>query len=154
MKSKKSLYILLPAVFLLWGFIVFKIFYHLGDANDNPVYYNSVQKIAEEDNVPDTFSLVLDYKDPFLSKVFDVSKKSNKKVKQVKRVTNKIIWPEIEYLGRMINPRTNKSRISITINGKEKIFSPGEIKDEVLLVKSFDDSIYVKYLGEKKTIFK
>jgi hypothetical protein len=154
MKSKKSLYILLPAVLLLWGYIAFKIYKHMSGGGEVIITSNRVIQECIEDNVPDTFSLILDYKDPFLSRNIIVPNTSKNRVRKVKPTIKHIHWPEIIYQGRMVNQQTKRSKVSLSVGGVDVILSIGETKNEIKLMKSYADSIKVQFQGEMKTIHK
>ncbi len=72
----------------------------------------------------------------------------------MKTENERIVWPDILYTGRMVNQSTNKSLVSLTINGKEWIFNIGDQKDNITLLKTYDDSVKVKYEQETKYIHK
>ncbi len=154
MKNKKALYILLPVVIVVWGIIAFKIFGHLDKKEPVPLILENTQTVQENNIVPDTFNLIYDYKDPFLNKKSPAKKNVSKRVKKVKTENERIVWPDILYTGRMVNQSTNKSLVSLTINGKEWIFNIGDQKDNITLLKTYDDSVKVKYEQETKYIHK
>jgi hypothetical protein len=154
MKSKKSLYILLPAVLLLWGYIAFKIYKHMSGGGEVIISNNRVIQKSIEDNVPDTFSLILDYTDPFLSRNITTQSTSKTRVRKVKSTVKNVHWPDIIYQGRMVNQQTKRSKVSLSIGGVDVILSRGETKNEIKLVKSYADSIKVQFQGEMKTIHK
>lgn len=154
MKNKKALYILLPVVIFVWGFIAFKIFGHLNRKDPVPLTQGNRQTEEQNNNVPDTFNLINDYRDPFLNRTTPTKKTVSKRVKKVKTDNKRIVWPDIKYTGRMVNQHTNKSLVSLTINGKEWIFRKGEHKDNITLLRAYDDSVKVKYEQEIKYILK
>ncbi|MEZ5199165.1 MAG: hypothetical protein R2764_23120 [Bacteroidales bacterium] len=126
MKNKKVLYILLPAVFIVWGYIAFKIFGHLYRNDSVPFTQGEIKTVAKKNSIPDTFSLINNYPDPFLKRRIKKNNTVSKRVKKTIYDTKKIVWPVIKYTGRMENQHTKKSLVSITVNGKECIFKTGE----------------------------
>ncbi len=65
-QKKKNIYILLPIVILVWGFVFYQLY---GYFFSTPSYANTeVKTVINIDEIKkDTFSIVADYRDPFLS---------------------------------------------------------------------------------------
>ncbi len=165
MKNKKTLFILIPLNLFVWGYIGF-------------VFYSSLNKkeqLVIRDNFPvqtglalaetDTFSLALNYNDPFKD-IFggsnslrytgniSVNKTANPVKKNVKSNAVVVNWPSIKYGGVIKNPKAKKVLALVAINNKEYMLKPGEVKDSVKLIAVFRDSITVQYLKEKRIIKK
>lgn len=71
MKEKQLKYVLMGVVALIWGFVIYKYFFWQPASElAGPVKNVDLSPLSEAEQSPDTFSLRLDYRDPFLSKVY------------------------------------------------------------------------------------
>lgn len=164
MKNKKVIWILIPAVLGLWGLIFFRVSKAVN--NDEPKLFvkqerSKVQTIKKE---VENYELTLDYDDPFLKGRRPIVRKarpkptSPKKTKPVVKKTVKklpLIWPKIEYMGTIGSEKGNKSMVILNVNGESWFMAPKEEKEELKLLKTYQDSIIVEYKKkEKRTIHK
>ncbi len=113
---------------------------------------------------PDTFKLALNYRDPFLG----VPAKSTEPAVTPKTLSAAdaalhaalsrpalpppINWSVIQYTGRILNPVSKKVVSIVTVNGKERMLSEGEVFESVKLIKNKRDSILVEWQGKQKYI--
>lgn len=154
MKNKKFLYILLPAVLVIWGSIFYKIYTSV-KGTDIPESLASMKNMKEEpQEKEDTFSLLLNYRDPFLGKHGGVVNRPAIKASDEKTKVQKIQWPNIIYHGFIKNKSTKKVLALLEINGRESNIAAGNTIEGVSVKKIFKDSIIVAFKGEKKTIKK
>ncbi|MGZ4055071.1 MAG: hypothetical protein ACXVPU_06520 [Bacteroidia bacterium] len=160
MKNKKLLYILIPGTILVWGMIFFRVLSTVKTNNDAlPQKLSETSESAKMAN--DTFSLLLNYKDPFrLAEKKTAISENNSKQKNQNTIQKKVIapvvstWPKIIFGGVIKNQKSNKELALVQINGQSNIMKAGEISNDVELLKVFKDSIEVKYGKEKKNIKK
>ncbi len=170
MKNKKTTYLLLLLVALVWGGVILQIIKHLKQSANPEVLYN----IPSDDDVfvlKDTiFELSLDYSDPFLKwngsstvKASEKQKGAERNATSIKnRLNNRkenikkktIIWPDITYSGLIKNNETNELVGLLTINEKTFLLREGESVESVFLSRFYADSITVIYKEEAKTIKK
>jgi len=159
-KNKKLTYFLGFVVLVVWGLIIYRIFDASGGPDDDPApTANTRQKEAYNDYaIPkDTARLLLNYRDPFgIIKTKDTAEIPLKKLLHkgainlpVKPAFN---WSFIQYSGYIRNPDSKKLIALVTINGKNEMFSEGEIKDNVKLIRNFRDSIKISFNGITKFI--
>ena len=147
LKNKKALYVLVPLVLIIWGVIGYRIW--VGMNSDNPDYF--VEQVNTEPVVemlePDTFSIIADYRDPFLGRIRSPKPKTGEIKKRPIQVKKKseppLRWPSITYGGMIKNQKTNKLVAMVKINGKDNLMAVGNIMAEVRLVKVYPDSIKV-----------
>jgi len=166
MKNKKYTYILFPLVIIVWGAIVYKgIAYYL--ENDSSSGVDKIEELTTlKINQADTFSLLLNYADPFLKEsvselpvpVYENSptlsvKKSTVIVKE-KKDNTPITWPTILYCGIFKNKQNDKICSIIKINGTEHLMKVGDTYSDVSLIKLYKDSAIVQYKNIKKTLSK
>jgi hypothetical protein len=161
MKNKKLTYFLGFAVLVVWGLILYRVFDASGgDDNDSsPVKSAPIQKEAYNDYeiLTDTSHLLLNYRDPFSQgREKDTAQIPLKKL----LVKNRILlppkpafnWGFIQYSGYIRNPGSKKLIALVSINGKDEMFSEGETKDHVKLIKNLRDSIRIRFNGKTKFI--
>ena len=161
MKNKKALYVLLPTVISIWGYLFYKIFSTLNQ--DEPVanYSASGAAISLNENSPfNTFNLLANYRDPFLGKMVLDNKRavqSNNPAPAnpaIKKPVQQTQWPQISYTGMIKNQQSKKQLAMVQINGKDYSLKIGEETDGIELKKIFKDSIEVSKGKEKKIIRK
>jgi hypothetical protein len=169
MKNKKMTYILIPIVILVWGIVIFKIFNYTDDsngANTSPVFSASNEVLSLE---KDTFSIIAQYKDPFLGKnsnYYDSefgdeseSQPENStqvKVPELKKEEPKVAvkFPALVYGGLIYNAKTKKTIALLKINNREYLVNKGDNIDNVEMVEIYNDSIKIKYSNQFKTFIK
>lgn len=151
LKSKKSIFILLPINIFIWGFIGYKIYTALNDDENILPTEISVSKIKKNKNDSTLYVLDLNYEDPFLKEEPKYIKQqttaksiqpppsgSNKAPK--KPVKTEIIpAKEIKYLGLIQNKTSGASTALISINGTSHVVRKGETV-EGLVIKSISDT--------------
>lgn len=167
MKNKKALYILLPAVVFIWGYVIFKIISGTRNNDAEFSYQTSIDDFFEEKLERDTFYIIANYKDPFIRKKpkvagEDASKaKENVTVQDYRRNNNtrnthtrqrRIRWPNIEYTGKVDSEK--EITVFVKINNKTRLMSQDDSFDEVTLLKIYEDSIRVMYMDQEKTFMK
>lgn len=151
MKGKKGVYFMLPLVLTIWVMIIYKINKTInGDGGNNPVQIEDV-RVSATHKVVDTFSLIADYRDPFLSKI--INEYSEVKItanagpsKIVTPTPIKTItpWPAVNYIGIIKNQKSSKKNALIQVNGKELVLKEGDKAEGLILQKIHKDSIEFK----------
>jgi len=144
MKNRKLLYILVPAVFIIWGIILYRIFSWLG--NDKREYSGSVSvlKSSHLPTTPDTFSLRLNYPDPFgFHSLADrkINSSGGKIIREKK-------WPPISFYGTVSDGKKKKIFASLRISGNDMVLKPGDTCNGIKLLKVKGDKILIGYQGE------
>jgi len=132
---------------------------------------NTSKKMKKVDyqSVKDSFSLLLNYPDPFFKKksysayqgmysygnsTGDRSSVAKFKPKKEVKPVPVIDWSFIHFKGTIKRHSTGKTLTLLNINGDEHAIEEGKVMDNVTLVKNCKDSILVKYNGVKKYIKK
>jgi len=160
-KNKKMVYLLLFAVAVVWGVILHKVFFK--GAEESQSMHQSISEIPLEaynlyETKPDTFKLVLNYRDPFLDKsekieqVEDNKVRTNFELKMSPPPKPTVVWPEIKYNGRIVNPRSKKMVAIMSVNGIESMIEEGQTNAGIKLVKNKQDSILIRWNGLEKYI--
>ncbi|MCR9155550.1 MAG: hypothetical protein NXI09_15705 [Bacteroidetes bacterium] len=157
--NKKSLYLLLPAVLLVWGLIVVRT---IGVFIEPPVKefrndFNQVITTLPIDS--NLYVLNLNYPNPFKSQSIvpqnqskSKSKTSSLKVKKVVFKKSPVIWPKLAYQGQL--RRKDQTLCLIDVNDQIHFFSVGQTLQGIKLLKSFTDSVHLEYKRERKYIKK
>jgi len=148
MKNKKAIYILLPIVLFIWGTVAYQFFsFSDNDTDITDASHNFAVKplkIKERD----TFTINVNYRDPFLGKMYAPNTSHTVKHHTSKKIAvpvEPVIWPQIQYKG-IVSDTKDKTRIfMLIINGKTCLMKKGEIQNDVLLKDGNRLSIDVQY---------
>lgn len=160
-KNKGVTYLLIGAVALVWGIIVYRIFFsepaddHVSVVQSAPEHEPFDQYVLKED----TFKLALNYRDPFTagnSAPVESPPREAHVVPSgqipVKPIVAPINWGVIKYSGYITNPRTKKLVSILTVKGKERMVAEGESLEGVKLLKNKRDSVLLSWMGKQKYI--
>jgi hypothetical protein len=159
-KNKVLVYLLICAVAVVWGIILHKVFFkqEVESFSLEPKSGAPLEAYNRYETKPDTFHLVLSYRDPFLNKPAQIYQMNDVKEKTfiapvIPIATRpKVVWPEIKYNGRIVNPRSKKAVAIMSVNGTERMIEEGQTFAGVKLLKNRPDSILVQWNGLKKNI--
>ncbi|MBI1286285.1 MAG: hypothetical protein GC178_01790 [Flavobacteriales bacterium] len=156
MKDKKTLVVLIPALIIVWGMIIYRLVETFSEDDPTVEIFARTEAPVESEHI--TYALQLDYPDPFLKAeirkavVKDVKKSSTKPQKKpVQRKVRETPAPKLRYNGRVENRTSNEERHLISINGNPHIVALNELVDEVTLQKVFTDSVQFRW--NKETIY-
>lgn len=157
MKNKKNIYILLPLVLFVWGAVLFQIFSFTNAeeivSNNSPEFNFKPLKV----NKKASFAINVNYRDPFLGKMYSaetessVKTKSSKSTKTPKQV-EQLVWPNIVYKGLISDSKSKNQIFMLIIDGKNYYMKIGDTENEIFLKKGDKESIYVKYKGNLNLI--
>ncbi|MFL3662971.1 MAG: hypothetical protein ACJ04Q_03145 [Flavobacteriales bacterium] len=158
-QKKKTIYILMPIVILVWGFVFYQLY---GYFFSTPSYANTEEKtIINIDEIKkDTFSIVANYRDPFLSQKkiqtvnHTVASKTNRPTTKKNTPLTVLKWPSIQYKGMIKNNNSERRVAIVNIDGKERIVKEGTTLNELKVVKIEKETITVSFQDEQKTINK
>ena len=151
---------MLPIIILVWGLVFYQLFSYFFSS---PTYAREETKIdINIDAIQvDTFSIVADYRDPFLGKKATSNRvastyvnrinKTNRISPQPPKSTNKP-WPIIKYKGMIKNNNSEKRVGIVNINGKERLVKEGDILNDLKVVSIAKKSIIVSFQKEQKEI--
>lgn len=149
MKSKKSIYVLLPIVLLIWGLVINQFFSF--SSNDFKGVVESKEYALKPLKLKprDTSAINVNYRDPFLGKIYLPKNQNTNKRKMVKRTNPKlnaepIILATIVYKGIVSDTKEKKKVFMLIINGQTFLMKKGDVENEVLLKDGNRESINVK----------
>jgi hypothetical protein len=162
MKNKKTAWILLPAVLSIWGFLGWKLYAAMNTESLPTRNFSNAQTGYSEDQlIPDTYRLLLDYPDPFLAAVKSESAHTVKKSSQSSGITIPKIapvttttWPEIQFAGLVKSPKDGKMVGFLSVNGVSHFVKNQDVIEELLILKLWNDSVKVSLGRETRMVRK
>lgn len=142
---------------IIWGMIIYRIIKVSGDDNNLP---EDILLVFEKDKISDTkdtFVIVANYRDPFLSKnlAFNPSAAqiTNPSKKQaLNSIIKQLNWPVIKYGGIIQRSYSGTVIGLLTINGKNYLVKKGNTFEEVLIEEIGKDSVMVVFGSSRKYI--
>jgi len=160
-KSKALTYGLGAAAIAIWVGVSITVYNTLNSsAVHSAVDVAAVNNQVHHNTVADSFSIVADYADPFLSIPYtnSVEVKESFRPKRPfykpkpKAAKNKVSWSHIKYMGLFTNKRNGKMMAILKQNGREEMMNIGDTSGDLELVEISSDSILVSYQKELKYI--
>lgn len=152
MKKNQKTYLLLALVLTVWGILGFRIVKTVNpSAEELPMATNIGKFRPEVIKQRNTFSIVANYRDPFLGTL----PKSNIPKKKKKAVTpKKEVLPDkdIRYTGLIGESTTGKKIFFLTIDGQQQMLNEKGVFNEVELISGSFQKIKVRYNGKTKSI--
>lgn len=156
MKSKKSIYILLPIVLLIWGMLIYQFF-----------SYTSPEVVEVQEELPlfvkidykepDTTALDINHRDPFTGKLEYANRNTSSNAKASNQPKTQIlstpeVQTQIEYKGIVSDVANKKKVFMVIIDNQTFLMKQGDKENEVELINGNSESITVKHKGKKKNI--
>jgi hypothetical protein len=141
--------VLLGAVAMIWGIIGIKVFGALSSEPKTTMIAENVNFRPKKVTKRDTFSIIADYRDPFLG-TLSASKKKGNTTKRPKRPT--VQFPNINYTGLITDQQTKDHIFFVTIDGAQYLMQKKSENNGVSLLSGTSKSIRVRYKGIVKTI--
>lgn len=152
MKNKKNIYILLPVVLLIWGMVIYRFFsFSVTEVQDIQIQNDILKPIAVKQR--DTFEIDVNYRDPFLGKIYLSESNKTKNVRRKRESEQQILWPQIIYKGIVSDTKNKKKVFMLVINGQTYLMKEKETEQEMTLKSGNKESIVVKYKGDLTKIF-
>ncbi len=160
--QRKLRIILIIAVVILWALIFYKIYKtFFGKSSTSIIMSDSTVLITEKSTLVDTFSLKLNYIDPFLKHevVSAPDRKSKENLTPTKPKPNQkkqkdCVWEEIKFGGLIKNKEDNRHTALLKIKGKSFIVKENELIKDYLITRIYKDSITLKKENCLKTFYK
>lgn len=157
MKNKKNIYILLPLVLIVWGAVLFQF---LSFTNGEEIVDTNNPELVLKPlkfNKRQSFTIDVNYRDPFLGKMFVENTGiktigTGKKTAKSKSPKEELIWPTILYKG-LISDTKDKTKIFVLIiNNKNYYMKVGDTEEDVFLKSGDNEAIYLRYKGNLNII--
>ncbi len=138
---------LLGLVVIVWGIIGFKVVGALSPKPDPIVVSEPIFKPVKSVKKKDTFSLMANYRDPFLGTLPTAKQPSKPTVRRKPVVKRAIV-----YSGSVSQSGSGNSLFFVNIDGKQHMMSPKQVVDGVQLLGGNAGQIKVRYNGIVETI--
>jgi len=163
MNQKPVKYVLIGAVVLVWGLIIYRIVDGLSpDDNVPAIKSTGAQQIAYIPTT-DSFTLIADYSDPFIPNTDTVDAEvtaMNKAVAAPPPPPPVVSKPPadtykegtIQYLGMIANPVKKLKLANINLNGKEMLVKEKDKVEGYLVQKISLEAIVIRYKNKNITI--
>lgn len=158
MKNKKTIYILLPIVLLIWGAVMYQFFSFSTTEELQTTTSDAFVLKPITLKKRDTVTINVKYRDPFLGKMYaekgngTIAKKKATNLKKVPKIVEPIVWPTIVYKGIVSDTKAKNIVFMLIINGQSFLMRKGETENEIFLKEGDRESVYVKYKGNLNLI--
>lgn len=164
MKDKRLLYVLLPAVVIIWIVIGYRLYGAMKGDDVTPPSTRVITPVVERES-SELYQLQLNYADPFLkkeSKVFRATgKSSSRQTTSIPAITrgttngsSTVNWNNLAYFGMIENTKTTHRVGIITLNGERKLVRESDRIPPFVIEMISKDSVKVRSGQETKYIVK
>ncbi|MDL5514851.1 hypothetical protein QSE00_23780 [Arenibacter sp. M-2] len=149
MKKNKKTYLLLIVVFAIWGVLGFKIVNTINPPKDQKAYSpNNVKFTPPAKLIRDTFSILANYRDPFLGSLPVPKVQKTHKIKEIPKERE----IEILYTGFIKESSSGAKIFFIDIDREQHMMSINDTFKEVRLLSGNTEKVKVKVRGKIKNI--
>ncbi|WP_321827247.1 hypothetical protein [Maribacter dokdonensis] len=146
MKKQHKTYLLLAVVLLVWGMIGYKFVNAVNPSVEIDSTVDVAEKFAPKElKEREYFTIVADYRDPFLGTV--KTPVSNRKKNASKKVKEVLPKKNISYTGFITDNASKQKIFFVIIDGQQQMMSVKDIFKEVRLVQGTKSYIKVSYNG-------
>ena len=165
--SKKAINsILIGALLLIWGLVLYQLFWGVDTQGTDAPEITFLQESFNEQQAQDSIVLSLDYRDPFLGKTLNAeptkqnvlsSGSNGRKTTRLKSTlpteTKTTDWPRISYNGMIENQSDNRQVAIVNIDQNSHLLALGDTASSVKLTNIHSDFILVEWNGERQTVY-
>jgi hypothetical protein len=147
MKQTMYLFILIPAVLLIWCIIIYKIIVGTGNSSTIKQNLKTITYIDQPIKIKEQFILPDSFPNPFVQFTKVTTNKINyhRKVLIISKTGKKI---PVAYNGMIKQNVNNITYALVTIKNQNKLVKQNDTIDSIKFLKILRDSILVKYEGE------
>jgi hypothetical protein len=152
MKNRKNIYFLLPVVLFIWGMVIYQFFSFSGNETvlNDPISYSKTTIIKPEKQ---SFAIDVNYRDPFLGKMYNPQQSKKGKVYKTKNSVKEVIsWPYIVYKGTVSDTKDNNKVFVVIINNSTFFMQEKDTEQGVTLKTGNKNYINIEYKGLKNKI--
>ncbi|MGB5982077.1 MAG: hypothetical protein WBG46_08030 [Nonlabens sp.] len=148
LKSKKSLYILIPLTLIIWGTVVYKVYKGLNPDLPELEQFDA-SRFRESENQNETLVKLKEPEmDPFLGTSYKKEPIVPKKSKVVKQ--EPFQWPRVIYLGTVAEKKNKQKVAAVEINGIRQTVERGDVVDSLKIVSIGKEDLKIQYKGRLK----
>jgi hypothetical protein len=159
LQSKKSIYLLVPLVIIVWGLIAYKIINYTRDDTAKSTLTDVIPDKKTTTDPPLSDTLMLNYNDPFLKSGSTTRPLEAKPALILKNAFTstpspkaKVQWPAISLRCIIQNKTTTHYTANIMINNKEYLLSKGGMAEDITITDIDHRSITLQLGTEKQTL--
>lgn len=155
MKNKKSIYVLLPLVLVIWFAVIYQFFSYSSPVEDFAATYTGAEIKSLKMKARDTSSIDVRYRDPFLGKIYTPADKQSAKVgrKKSPSAVSPILWPNVQFKGLVSDAKGKNPVFMLMLDGKTYLLKPGQSQNGVLLKKGDRNSVSLVYQKQQSTFY-
>lgn len=153
MKNKKNIYILVPAILIIWSLIGYRIYKAVNPPPIEIVAINTEDSFKPKKvEVIKSYNINADYRDPFLGTLASNKKTQRKTATTITEPKEQIVFPTIFYKG-IVSPKTNKKSAVylVQINGQQNLLKLRNTSQEITLISGNSKEVVLEYKKERKT---
>lgn len=151
MKKKKNTYLLLALVLFIWGMVIYRFFSYTSPELPQNTSSKQFTMRPLEMKPKENFVIDVNYRDPFLGKMYAPATASKPTAKK-RKIVEPVEWPQVIYKGIVSDTKDKKKVFMLIINGKAHMMKEKEVVDNILLKSGNRNSVTVKYKGDLTTI--
>lgn len=163
MKNKKVTYLLIVVALSIWAYIIYSfIEFKNVELKAKNSGFATINNNETNKNKLDSFVLLLNYDNPFLTENYTQVKKENIVISKSQSMNKSKIntslspanslWPQVVFNGTISSNKENKLLCLINIQGTDYIVPVGGKAGEIDIINLKKDLITVSFNGEEKTI--
>ncbi len=150
--NKLTYYLLIPAVMIIWGIIIYKIVVRNDDRKVSETRINAPKK-GKAVNENEIYQLINNYSDPFFGEHPQLNEVSSSDRQEVVKPKVEKKWPVIRFDGYILNG--NKIKCHLTVSGEDKILQVNEKVIEDYIVSAITpDSVKINCEGNSRWLKK
>lgn len=163
--NKKITYLLFPLVIIIWGLVIYRIFFESRvtpenlDVNVKPL----VSKVEQESKR--SYRLIANYRDPFLSNLqstgvdtedtdTEEEHTGSTNLRRRRTTVSRVRWPQITYGGFIEDDKKQEITILLNIQDRDYLVKEGDTIQQVFIKHFYKDSLVLVYNEEEKTLTK
>ena len=158
MKSKKSIYILLPLVLLIWGILGYQLFSFFGNEEEPTENDLTFQVQNTTYKAPDSVKIVVDYRDPFSGKLSDGNNSNKLKTSNLRRSKTETVLtnkeenkPIIIYRGLVSDTKEKNKVFMFSVDNKTYLLEKGQTENDIKVI-SGDTKQITLLINKKKEV--
>lgn len=152
LKSKKSLFILIPLTLIIWGTVVYKVYKGLHPDLPELEQFDAFRFRESESQKEDLIELIEPEVDPFLGTSYEKEPPVPKKRMVAKQ--EPFHWPRVVYLGTVAEKKNKQKVAAIEINGRRQTVERGDVVDSLKIVSIGKEVLKIQYKGRLKAFEK
>jgi len=148
LKSKKSLYILIPLTLIIWGTVVYKVYKGLNPDLPELERFDA-SRFRESENQNET---LVKFKEPEMDPFLGTRYKKEPTVLRKRKVVKQepFQWPRVVYLGTVAEKKNKQKVAAVEINGRRQTVERGDVVDSLKIVSIGKEDLKIKYKGRLK----